>query len=108
MAVLRVGSIDVVLSERKAWRLDTVVYPPRGRSIRPATRWSRSSRPAGSASRYEPIAAEIIEIETTGPCDSDLTRLPFRRIPRPLWPFDPELDEPWADGEPPVTTGRMP
>ena len=58
----------------------------------------------GFRARYEPIAAEIVEIETTGPCDSDLTRLPFRRIPRPLWPFDPELDAPWAEGEPVVTT----
>ena len=104
IAVLRVGAIDVVLSERKAWHLDTVIYRHVGRD--PARYQVVQVKSAGGfRARYEPFAAEIAEIETTGPCDSDLTRLPFRRIPRPLWPFDPDLEEPWADGEPVATTG---
>ena len=104
IAVLRVGAIDVVLSERKAWHLDTVIYRHVGRD--PARYQVVQAKSAGGfRARYEPFAAEIVEIETTGPCDSDLTRLPFRRITRPLWPFDPELDAPWPADEPAVSTG---
>ena len=40
---------------------------------------------------YEPIAT-CIDVALPGPCDSDLTSLPFVRIPRPLWPWDPDLE----------------
>jgi microcystin degradation protein MlrC len=94
MAVLRVGSIDIVLSERKPWHLDTAVYRHVGRD--PARYQVVQVKSAGGfRARYEPIAAEIIEIETTGPCDSDLPRLPFSHITRPLWPFDPGLHAGW-------------
>ncbi len=96
MALLRVGSIDVVLSERKAWHLDTVVYRHMGREL---DRYQviQVKSAGGFRFRYEALAAEIIEIATIGPCDSDLPRLPFRRISRPLWPFDAGLAEPWED-----------
>jgi microcystin degradation protein MlrC len=51
--------------------------------------------PGGFRAVYGPFAAGICEIDTPGPTDSDLTRLPFRKIRRPLWPFDPELSAPW-------------
>lgn len=58
----------------------------------------------GFRPHYTSIASEIIGISTTGPFDRDLTRLPFRTIPRRPWPFDVGLEAPWADGEPVVTT----
>ncbi len=103
MAVLRVGEIDIVLSERKAWHLDTVVYRHVGCELA-NYRVVQVKSAGGFRFRYEPVAAAIIEIETTGPCDSDLTRLPYHRIPRPLWPFDPDLAEPWAEGDPTIST----
>jgi microcystin degradation protein MlrC len=94
MAVLRAGSVDIVLSERKPWHLDTAVYRHVG--CDPSRYQVVQVKSAGGfRARYAPIAAEIIEIETTGPCDSDLPRLPFRRITRPLWPFDPDLEAGW-------------
>lgn len=59
----------------------------------------------GFRGRYAPIAAEILETPSTGRCDSGLTPLPFTTIPRPLWPFDQDLEAPWADGGPVVITG---
>jgi microcystin degradation protein MlrC len=104
MAVLRVGSVDVVLSERKAWHLDTVVYRHVGIELdRNQVVLVKST--GGFRARYEPIAAEILETATTGPCDSDLPRLPFRRIPRPMWPFDADLADPWPAGESAAVTG---
>ena len=54
MAVLRVGAIDVVLSERKAWHLDTVVYRHVGRDpVRYQVVQAKSA--GGFRARYEPI-----------------------------------------------------
>lgn len=39
---------------------------------------------------YDPIAAHSYTVTSTGPCTSDLTRLPFRRIRRPIFPLDPK------------------
>ena len=37
---------------------------------------------------YEPIAAGSYTVTTAGPCTSDLTSLPYRRIRRPIFPLD--------------------
>ena len=44
---------------------------------------------------YTAIAARILELDTPGPVDGVLTRLPFRNLTRPLWPFDAGLETPW-------------
>jgi microcystin degradation protein MlrC len=104
IAVLRVDATDVVLTERPAWHLDTVIYRHVG--LDPAAyRVVQAKSAGGFRARYEAFAAEIVEIETRGACDSDLPRLPFRRITRPVWPFDPGLDAPWADDDRPVSSG---
>ena len=104
MAVLRVGAIDIVLSEHRPWHLDSVVYRHVGRDIR-RYRVVQVKSAGGFRGHYLPLAAEIIEIATHGPADSDLPRLPFRRIPRPMWPFDHDLAEPWLPGDRTVATG---
>jgi microcystin degradation protein MlrC len=40
---------------------------------------------------FAPIAAEVLYADTPGVCSFDLPALPFRHIPRPKWPFDPEF-----------------
>jgi len=93
-AVLQVGGISLALSERPAPTIDQGIYrhlalDPRGTKI------VQVKSPGGFRAIYGPFAARIFEIDTPGPTDSELTRLPFRKIRRPLWPFDPELSEPW-------------
>jgi microcystin degradation protein MlrC len=44
---------------------------------------------------YTAIAGRILELDTPGPVDGVLTRLPFRNLTRPLWPFDAGLETPW-------------
>jgi len=106
MAVVEVGPIHVILSERKPWHLDAVVYRHVGRD--PSHfRVVQVKSAGGFRARYAPIAAEVIEMSTTGPCDSDLTRMPFRRITRPIWPWDADLAAPWADDAAVVTTGDV-
>lgn len=74
------------------------------KDLHPFTRWGidplayelvQVKSAGGYRADWEPVAKEIFDLDTTGPCDSDLTRLPFTRITRPLWPFDPDLAEPW-------------
>ena len=105
MALLRVGAVDVVLSEHRPWHLDSAVYRHVGRDVR-RYQVVQVKSAGGFRAHYLPIAAEIVEIATRGPANSDLTQLPFRRIPRPMWPFDPDLETPWAPGEAGRRDGR--
>jgi microcystin degradation protein MlrC len=93
-AVLQVGGISLALSERPAPTIDQGIYRHLGLDPRGA-RIVQVKSPGGFRAVYGPFAARIFEIDTPGPTDSELTRLPFRKIRRPLWPFDPELSEPW-------------
>jgi microcystin degradation protein MlrC len=93
-AVLRVGGINLALSERPAPTIDQEIY--RHLVLEPRTaKIVQVKSPGGFRAVYGPFAAGIFEIDTPGPTDSELTRLPFRKIRRPLWPFDPELSDPW-------------
>lgn len=41
---------------------------------------------------YEPISKEIIMLNSQGPCSPDIIHLPFKKITRPMYPWD-EMDE---------------
>jgi microcystin degradation protein MlrC len=41
---------------------------------------------------FEPIAKEIIEVDAPGLSSSNLARFDFRRIRRPIFPLDPDLE----------------
>jgi microcystin degradation protein MlrC len=104
-AVLEVAGMSIVVSERKALQLDESVFHMAGLDPRTA-RIVLVKSAGGFRGVYEAYAADIIEIDTPGPCDSDLTRLPYRHIPRPMWPWDPDLDEPWPGaGTAPAAAG---
>jgi microcystin degradation protein MlrC len=38
---------------------------------------------------FQPIASQVIRVDTPGPGQSDIAGLPWRRIPRPIYPLDP-------------------
>ena len=42
----------------------------------------------GHRRAYEKIASASFTVSTSGPCTSDLTRLPYRRLRRPVYPLD--------------------
>jgi microcystin degradation protein MlrC len=37
---------------------------------------------------FDPIAAETIYCDTPGTLNSDIASMPFKRVPRPIWPLD--------------------
>jgi microcystin degradation protein MlrC len=94
IAVVEHRSLSVVLTEVKASQLDPSIYHRAGLWPQHAKIVQVKSA-GGFRAGFDPISAATIYIDTLGPADSDLTRLPFRRITRPLWPFDPDLAEPW-------------
>ncbi|MBI3972597.1 MAG: M81 family metallopeptidase [Chloroflexi bacterium] len=44
--------------------------------------------PAAFRATYEPLASEIVHVESPGPTTSELHTLPWRKVPRPLFPLD--------------------
>jgi microcystin degradation protein MlrC len=95
-AVLRIGGVRAVVSTRKAFQLDESVYHQAGLDPRTADIVQAKSA-GGFRGVYEPFAARIIEMDTPGLTTHDLPTLPFQRIPRPMWPWDMDLDSPWLD-----------
>lgn len=93
-AILGIGDIRIVVSTRKAFHLDEAEYHHAGLDPRTA-RIVQVKSAGGFRGVYEPFAAHIIEMDTLGPCTHDLTRLTFQAIDRPMWPWDPDLAEPW-------------
>jgi microcystin degradation protein MlrC len=93
-AVLEVGRVSIVVTERPALTLDLELWRHVGLEPR-EFRIVQPKSAGGYRGFYEPIAAEVIDLDTTGPAMSDLTKLPFCKAERPLWPFDPDLAAPW-------------
>lgn len=93
-AVLKIGSATVVVVEHKVPQLEVSPFSRLGLDIADFDLVQVKSAGAFRAA-YTPLAAALVDMDGPGPCDSDLTRMPFTRIDRPLWPFDPDLEAPW-------------
>lgn len=90
-AVVRVGEhLHVVIVSRPAGQLDYQLYLSVGLDPREAHVVLTKSA-GGYRAFFEPIARECIDVDTRGPSDSRLERLPFSRADRPLYPFDRDL-----------------
>jgi microcystin degradation protein MlrC len=86
-AVLQVGEIFLVLSERPIYTWDEECYRSVGLFPREA-KVVQVKSPGGFRPIYEPFARAIIDLDAPGPTDSNLARLPYRRVTRPLFPLD--------------------
>ena len=86
-AVLQVGDISIVLSEKPVYTWDEECYRSVGLFPREA-KLVQVKSPGGFRPIYEPFARAIIELDTPGPTDSNLARLPYKRVTRPLFPLD--------------------
>jgi microcystin degradation protein MlrC len=86
-AVVRHGGTTVLLTSRKTPPNDLGQW--RSQGIEP-TALSVIGVKAAVAHRraYDPIAAASHAVRTPGPCTSDPTTLPYRRLRRPIFPLD--------------------
>jgi microcystin degradation protein MlrC len=48
---------------------------------------------AGHRQAYDPIAAASYTVDLPGPCAENLERLPYRRIRRPVFPLDADVEK---------------
>ncbi len=92
-AVLEVGQVLILLAERSAMTVDPELY--RSHGIEPLyCKIVVVKSPNGFRAAYEPIARAIFLVDTPGVSTANLRKLPFRRVPRPLYPLDADTPRP--------------
>jgi microcystin degradation protein MlrC len=88
MARLVIGNVDVIVGSERTQTLDPGPFLLHGIDVatyRIAALKSHQHFRGG----FTGIAGTIIRTDTPGLGSTDLTKLPFTRLSRPLWPFDP-------------------
>ena len=87
-AVLDVGPVTLLVSELRGVAGNVPdVY--RAFGIEPTEHHVAVLKTASNFQYFAPIASRVIRVDTTGPGQSDVLGLPWRRIPRPMYPLDP-------------------
>ncbi len=85
--VLQCGHVFIVVMELACLQWDRELYKSVGLDPADAHIVIVKS-PAGFRADYEPIAAEVRVLDAPGVCTPNLLSLPYKRIPRPMHPFD--------------------
>jgi len=81
------GGIEVMLTEHRAHPNDLEYF--RAFGIEPADRKMLVLKSAAHyRAAFDPIAALTIEVDAPGLTSPDFRRFDFRKIPRPMYPFD--------------------
>ncbi|MEZ5360924.1 MAG: M81 family metallopeptidase [Bryobacterales bacterium] len=89
-AVLDVGRLSILVAERSTMTVDPALF--RSHGLDPTyMKIVAVKSPNGFRAAYGPIAKEMIVVDTPGVSTANLERLPYKRIPRPLYPFDREM-----------------
>jgi len=89
-AVLAIGEVFLVITQFPTSMVDRRLYERAGLDVERAVMVQAKSA-GGYHHAYAPVAAEMIDLDMRGPAQHDLLALPFQRIPRPIWPFDPDV-----------------
>ena len=93
-ATLRIRSIRLLLMEQSVHTGDPGMYRQVGLEPSEAKAVVVKS-PTLFRGAYEPIAGEIVLLDSPGVSTSNFQRLPYQRIPRPMYPWDDVAGEPW-------------
>ena len=87
--VLDTGSVEVLLSERRAEPYDLGVFAHAGIDVRRKRYVLIKSRQHFRAA-FAPVAKHIVLVAGPGVCSSDYIQFPFARLRRPIYPLDLE------------------
>ena len=87
-AVLQLGSLSLVITERPAWTFDPAIYRSVGLEPRQAQLVVVKSA-LQFKDRYAPMAQAIYYADTPGYSTANLATLNWRHVRRPLFPLDP-------------------
>jgi microcystin degradation protein MlrC len=86
-AVIDVGGIEIILTERSHAPNDPEIYRRNG--IEPTDKKILVLKSRGHfRAAYEPLSREIIEVDAPGLTSPNLSWFKYTNIPRPIWPFD--------------------
>lgn len=97
-ALLKIGGISVVVISDRTQTADPIFFEMFGLDIADAETVcvkSRSHFRAGFAPWFAP--EQVYEVDTAGLTSPVLENWPFKRLPRPSFPLDPETE--WAPGQ---------
>lgn len=87
-AVVRAGGVRILLTTRRTPPGDLAQL--RSQGLAPEQqRIIVVKSPVAFRGAYEPIAADIIEVDTPGLVTADLSAFDYRHLPRPIYPLDP-------------------
>jgi microcystin degradation protein MlrC len=87
-AVIGIGGIRLLLRSQPSMEWDKAMYESQGLPLRDAGLVFVKS-PSHFRQSFGPLAARILVANTPGPTAPDMTRIPFTRVTRPLYPLDP-------------------
>ena len=93
--VLQIGSIHLQIMEKAVYQYDPELYKTVGADPREAHIVVVKS-PSAFRAAFEPFAAQIIHVDAPGLTSSNLKNFPWKRLPRPFYPFDQGFD--WRTG----------
>ena len=94
-AVVQVGGVEIILTERRFQPLDAEVL--RSVGIEPRDRKLIALKSAVHfRADYTPIAHEILEADTPGVHSADLFSYDYQSVRRPIYPLDTDADFPQA------------
>ncbi|MEM2876194.1 MAG: MlrC C-terminal domain-containing protein, partial [Candidatus Bathyarchaeia archaeon] len=84
--VFRTGSVDIVITERKAPQVDPLLF--RSVGIEPSEKKAVVVKSSHAFTvLFGPIAKEIIYVDTPGVC-GNISSLVYRKVRRPIVPLD--------------------
>lgn len=86
-AVVRHGGVTILLTSRATPPFDLGQW--RSQGIQPEQLFAIGVKSAVAYRQaYDPITVAAYSVDTAGPCAENLSRLPFRRVRRPIYPLD--------------------
>jgi microcystin degradation protein MlrC len=90
-AVVKVGGVEIILTERRVQPIDTEVL--RSVGIEPRDRKLIALKSAVHfRADYTPIAHEILEVDTPGVHSPDLFSYDYQKVRRPIYPLDTDVE----------------
>jgi microcystin degradation protein MlrC len=94
--VLDIGQMRLLVAERPTMTVDPELY--RSHGIEPARmRIVAVKSPNGFRGPYQSLAKQVFLVDTPGVSTPQLKTLPYRRVPRPIYPLDPRLRIQWPN-----------
>ena len=90
-AVFDVGPVTLLVTERRGVA-GNVPGAYRALGMEPADYRMAVLKTASNFQYFAPLTSQVIRVDTKGPGQSDIKSLPWRRIPRPIYPLDEVRD----------------